>query len=186
MTGTDTAVLLLTGSIFLALVIERLIEILKGVYDVLEAKYGGAKFWNRRAATLQRRLHYILQSFGTDRPPSNAERLRLRAALWQLRPNDPAYGTAPAISAAKLRTVWVKNVSKVLSIVLGVTVALVANLNIFDLVDASLGTGDTTNAILSGSIGVLLTGVAMGLGSGPLHKVIAALERAKRRRVSDS
>jgi hypothetical protein len=184
--GTDGALLLLTGSIFLSLVIERLLEIVKGIYDVFEAKLDGAAFWNRRAAKLQSQLHYTLRAFGSDTPPTGGERLRLRAALWRLRPDDPSYWAAPAISAAKLRTIWVKNLAKVLGLVFGISVALAANLNVFALIDAILGGEQQTTALLAGKVGVVLTGAAMGLGSGPLHKIIAALERAKNRRVADN
>ncbi len=174
-TGADAALLLLAASIFISLIIERLLEILKSIYDVLEAKYNWHHWWNRRATAVQDMMESFLADSATAKTTlkQGAERLRLQEA---------AYKESHSVSVAQLRARTIKITAKALGITLGVIIAWFASIDMFQLIDQLRG---ETAGSLSGYswLTVTLTGVAMGLGSGPIHKIIARIEKAKRNRV---
>lgn len=183
MLDANSATVLLAGTIFLALIIERILEVLKGAYDVLEARTGGVARWNAHAEKVQRRLHFLVTKDRAEAGRSGpALGVLLRTVLRRLRPA----GAGPdehIIDAGRLRRAYVKNVMKALSVVAGICVALAADLNLFELVDRMLDVGTGERGRLTHLGGTLLTGLAIGLGSGPLHKIITSIEKAKQQRV---
>ena len=61
MEETNAALIMLTAAIFFALIIERLLEIAKSIYDYIEAKEDFSGFWNRRAISIRERLQNRLE-----------------------------------------------------------------------------------------------------------------------------
>lgn len=178
----DHAILLLAAALFIALVVERLMEIAKAAYDLYEVRSNGHERWNQRARRAQRRLHDLIRAKETD----GGFDLHVRIILKRLRAEGPGYEGATAISAEKLRISVVRNVIKAAGIVVGIVIAVVAGIDMFALVDRMLDPQPEAPSALRHWAGTIATGVAMGLGSAPLHKIIAALEKAKRRRLGET
>ncbi|WP_317929667.1 hypothetical protein [Halioxenophilus sp. WMMB6] len=178
MDGSNAALLLLAGAIFISLIIERFLEIVKSCYDVLEAKYNFYKFWNRQAANLQENLEALIEK-------STVLNLANQLGADRVKIKEVAYEKCSSISVAQLRTFVVKYAAKVLGIIIGIVVAWVANIDMFLLID-NLMSGVEKSASSYPWLTITLTGVSMGMGSGPLHKIIASMEKAKQTRVSRS
>ena len=103
--------------------------------------------------------------------------------------DHPGYEGAKVISASKLRSFTVKGVSKSLSVLIGIVIAFSVEINVFNLIAQWTKTGEALplglfEVNLPSWLELLITGVVMGLGTGPMHKFISALERAKRNRKS--
>jgi hypothetical protein len=187
MTESSAALILLSASIFFALIIERLLEIIKSVYDFIEAKYDWTDFWNQRALSIRERLQNRLESARDPKEKSFVGDLASR----YLNKAFPGYEGVPVISANKLRSLTVKTVVKSVGIITGIVIALFVGINVFELV-AVVTQSDPDVAIplgvfdvkLPGWLGCVITGIIMGLGSGPMHKFIVALERARKKRQS--
>ena len=188
MNETDAALVMLTAAIFFALIIERLLEIAKCIYDYVEACNDWSDFWNRRAITIRERLQNRLEKTKNSKLQNTVFKY---LSSRYMNTDHPGYEGAQVISAMKVRTFMVKGVTKFLSVALGIAVAFGVGINVFDLI----GNWTNTSSELPVPAGLFkvelptwleltISGIVMGLGSGPMHKFIVALERAKRKRKS--
>lgn len=186
MEDANAALIMLTAAIFFALIIERVLEIIKCVFDYIEAKKGLSEFWNRRAISIRERLQNRLEK---------AKENKLQKTVFQylssryVKDNYPGYEGTPVISANKLRAFTVKGVSKTVGALMGITVASFLGINVFALVAQWTNSPDAISlglfqVDLPNWLEYAISGVIMGLGSGPMHKFITALERARRKRQS--
>ncbi|KPJ95773.1 MAG: hypothetical protein AMJ53_02115, partial [Gammaproteobacteria bacterium SG8_11] len=103
--------------------------------------------------------------------------------------NHPGYEGTAVISASKLRAFTIKSVSKTIGVLLGIAVSFSLGINVFELIAQWTNSPDTMalglfEVNLPSTLEYIITGIIMGLGSGPLHKFITALERARRKRRS--
>lgn len=180
----ENAIILLAGTLLLALFIERLVETLKAIYDVYEVKNGRDKGWeslaNRIADQLETRI-------ANQTKASKDDEFHLKLVFQYLFSSDPNYRGSLLVSSDKIRTIFMKYLAKLVAIILGIGFALTTNVNVFVLVSQSTPENESfpemfTASWASGSFGMVLTGIMMGLGAGPMHKFIVALERARQKR----
>ena len=171
MSGSEQSIILISGVLFISLIIERLLEILKSVFDYMEVKYGWHQFWNNKAIRLQTQLDELLNS-------ENVKTLPARFGFERLQIKELAYNNSATISVDKVRTYAIKYATKVCGVVLGIIIALTAEIDLFNLIDGMLNNLDSKPHLFT----QICTGVAMGLGSGPVHKVITAMEKARNKR----
>lgn len=174
--GAEPAIVLLAGMLFLSLVIERLLEIINSYYSYLEGKHGWYAWWNRSAEKIQRRLEDLEQNPGKHNSSS-------RLSFARIKIEGIGYLRGFAISVEAMRSSTIKYVAKCVGIALGIGIAFVADIDIFCLIDSVIYESDACPSRFPFPAKIA-TGVAMGLGAGPLHKIIAALERAKKRRTA--
>ncbi len=157
----------------LALVIERILEILKAAYDLVDSRWDFYRFWTARAertrAYVQRRLR-IFEYVG-EQP---AAALLSRFSEMMLGPQHGYDGAVPVLAGDLVRAVWVRLAAKLLGMLIGVGFAFLLHLNL--LIWAS------DSSPLPGPAGVALTGALLGLGSGPVHKVITEIEKRRQKR----
>lgn len=178
----EKAVLSQTAVLFalalaLALLIERFIEILKAIFDLIDSRFDLHRMWTRRAERARTLLVRRLRVYRFLTPDE------LRTALNRvydllLRGADGAPQAVPTISGDLVRAAGVKVGAKAIGIGLGVWAALYLRIDIVRLWPEVEG----GHLPLSPEASMVLTGVAIGLGSGPLHKVITAIERRRARR----
>ncbi|MAD45309.1 MAG: hypothetical protein CMI02_19800 [Oceanospirillaceae bacterium] len=186
MSTFDSALIMLAAAIFFSLLIERLLQILKAVYDFLEVHYHWYEHWNRRALTVSGQVDAAMQGKALQKALG-------RAVKEYLKDDYPGLEGVQAVSADALRRLTIKAVSKVLAVALGIAIALVLQIDMFALIEelnrAALADAPTSTLqtyfstrYIPGWLGQLLSGIAIGLGSGPVHKVISALEKSRQRR----
>ena len=180
----EKAIVLLASSLFLALFIERLIEMLKALYDVVETKRGRHARWNDLAQKVANQLYSRMTENKGD---NKFEDFHLKLVSQYLFSNHPHYQGSLVVSSDRIRTIFMKYLAKVVGVVLGVIFACVTDINVFVLVEQSTPRTEELPQILStswltGGFGVFFFFFFMGLGSGPMHKFIVALERARRKR----
>lgn len=180
----ENAIILLTGSLFLALFIERLLELLKSLYDVIEIQTKRHTKWNELSGKIGQQLYARISSTKAD---SKYEDFHIKLVFQYLFSEHPDYKGSYLVSADKIRTIFVKYLSKLVGIVLGLIFAFTTDTNLFVLIDQSTPSTQSLPSIftttwLTGNFGELLTGIVMGLGAGPMHKFIVALERARKNR----
>jgi hypothetical protein len=186
MEDANAALILLTAAIFFALIIERFLEVAKCIYDFIESRKDFRDFWNQRAISIRERLRNRLEK---------AKENKLQKTVFEylasryVNTNHPGFEGTPVISANKLRAFTIKSVSKTIGALLGITVAFSLGINIFSLIAQWTNTPETISmglfqVNLPNWLECTITGVIMGLGSGPMHKFITALERTRRNRQS--
>lgn len=180
----DTTVLFAIVLAF-SLLIERALELLKCVYDLLDSRGHWHEFWTARAGVVRDRLERQLHVFDYV-DPKQAARVVQRFQEMLLTPADGYDGTVPTISGDAVRALSVKVVAKLLGVAIGVTLAFELKLDIVKLwavPQAVPGAGLVERLLASEALRVALTGAVMGFGSTLVHKVITAIEasRAERR-----
>ncbi len=167
------ATVVFTLAVALALVIERILEILKAGYDLVDSRWDLYRFWTARTYHtrdyIERRLR-IFQYVG-EQP---AAALLNRFSEMMLGPEHGHDGQVPVLAGDLVRSVWVRLAAKLLGMAIGVGFAFLLHLNLL------LWASDSSP--LPGPAGVALTGALLGLGSGPVHKVITEIEKRRQKR----
>ncbi len=172
----ENSVLLLALAIFLAIGIERLLEIVRSIRDYCDARSSTDK-WTSKAESVrdvvERRLDAAKQG--------NAGFFNLQLLLLKryLSPAPSGQKSLIAVSADRLRGDVIKLRYKIAASLLGVLLAWLFHLNAIELVKKSMSQPGWFDSIIPCWLGICLTGIAMGFGAGPVHKLITALERAR-------
>ena len=180
----NTTVLFALG-LTLSLIVERVLEILKAAYDIFDSRLDWHHHWTRRARRIKKKLERRLRMFEYV-SPEQANAVLRAAHEVVLGPSNGYQGTVPAVSGDLVRAFWVKMVAKFIGMVIGITLAFYFQVDFISLwktVYASVGAGaDDIMAmsvkVNSTPLGMTLTGIAIGLGSAPVHKIITAMERS--------
>lgn len=193
MDNFDSALVLLTAALFYALLIERLIEIIIAVYDFFEVKLRWSQRWNTAALSMAEELD---QQIATG---NRLTRELAKAGKDYLTDDHPGYEGVKALSAKRFRVLTIKTVSKILAVILGVSLAFLMNINLFQYLDvinsnAALLNGESvgmSSKYFSSNnippwLGLSITGIAIGLGSGPVHKIIQSLEKKRKQRKTET
>ncbi|ASP39139.1 hypothetical protein CHH28_10805 [Bacterioplanes sanyensis] len=169
------ALMLIATTLFFAFLIERLTEIVMALFEYGEVRFGWYRFWQRRAARIAQTL---------AQPRDAAWQQEIQRALERYLSREANGVTAVAV--AQVRRVYLQVVTKVLSVVVGIILAWLFDLNLFAAID-QLNNAATEQAspyfsaqLLPHGLALVLTGLVLGLGAGPLHKVISALDRARK------
>ncbi len=156
-----------------ALLIERAIEVLKSIYDLFDSIFNFSHFWTRRTYRIRDYMEQRLRVFEyVDAKKATAVFNRFNELL--LGPDAGYQGTIPMLCGDLVRAAWVKIGCKAVATTLGIIVAFTLE---FDLLAATTATDFTT--LMPTTKGMLLTGITIGLGSGPVHKLIRVVEKKR-------
>ena len=158
----------------LALLIERLLEVLKAGYDLADSRLDWYHFWSRRADRLRDKLARKLRTLRFLTPDHVAALLARFDDRFADGPAKP--GRVTVISGDLVRAMGIKVAARIVGVGLGVGLAFWLKL---DLV--TYWTPEAAETIPGTWFQLGLTGVAIGLGSGPVHKVIRLMENRQRR-----
>lgn len=173
-------VLLLALAMILATGIERLLELIRAIWDYFESNNDSyEKKWRERTEKLREHIEKRLDNAKTgDQMAFNAV-LTIITRHLSVNPKN-ANGTL-AISVDKVRTASIRLRYKTLAIAMGIAFAFIFQIDIIELVRISTAKNpEAVNAICATTNGMIISGIAMGFGAGPVHKLITAMERARR------
>ena len=175
-------VVLLTLAMFLAIGIERLLELVRAVFDHLEARQGkaGAEKWEAAAYKLRNRIEVRLNNARSGGEP--ALQLVLSIVCRYLGPPSAESGGLIAISVDQVRSASIRLRYKILAVALGIALAFLFQIDVFALVDQELNHEAGRSILVPAWLGIVVSGAVMGFGAGPVHKIITALEEARRLR----
>lgn len=170
-------VLLLTLAMFLAIGTERLLEAIRALSEHLEARRGPSDYWQKKAQALRDRIEVRLDN--ANGGTASALRMVLSIVCQHLSPASASAGGLMAIDVERVRTMSTRVRYKLYAILIGVALAFVFQLDIFALVNREMSVAGAAAISLPGWLGMSISGVAMGFGAGPVHKIITALEQAR-------
>jgi hypothetical protein len=174
--GLTEATVMFTLALALTFAIERVLELLKSAYDLAESRWRWHDLWNREARRLRDFAEHRLRAFSYLEPSAAATALG-RFSDTLLGPESGHTGTVPILSGDLVRAVWVRLFAKLFGVILGI---LFANLFLVDLVAVWQ---DPVHPLSAFDVNrVWLTGIALGVGSGPVHKLITTIERQRDKR----
>lgn len=173
-------VMLIGLAFLLAMVVERLLEIVKSIIDYFDTRSNAAQIWTRRAESIRNRLELRLNN------AKNGDRqqfsLIMEVAARYLSPESSGRNGPLVVSADRVREMSVKLRCKIVGLGFGLLFAWVFKLDIIRLTELAMQTLVDVQSYSVGPLGIILTGVAMGLGAGPVHAMISALEKARETR----
>ncbi|MCX6581029.1 MAG: hypothetical protein NT166_12695 [Candidatus Aminicenantes bacterium] len=169
--------ILFTLVLALSLTVERFLEVLKAVLAMVDDRLKWRHFWTRRAEALKKRLESKMGVFEYVDPKKAAAILN-RFEQLLLGEKDGYTGTVPVISGDMLRSAGFKLICKSAGILLGIFMALWMQIDLLKIWHDAAGTGMTGN-IPSATLRIVFSGIAIGLGSGPVHKMITAIEQKR-------
>ena len=162
----------------LAIVIERLLELLTTVIDVVDGRLNWCDFWDRRANDTREFLERRLRVFEYVDVKEAAGLLR-RFNDRLLDSTSAENGGVPVICGDLVRTLWVRIGTKLVGILIGIAFAYAFKL---DFLSVFQNPTDSAPPFHSGQ--AWATGVILGLGAGPVHKVITKLEQRRDERLA--
>lgn len=168
----------------LALLLERAMEVLKSSYDLLDSRLDLNNFWTKRAYRTRGLLEKKLR--GSEHAgPKYAARVLRRFSEMLLNGQGGYSGSVPVLSGDLVRTRAVKVGLKVVAITSGIALAFAYGIDLVALWNgghAATGEPSSFGKILnSQGVHYILSGTAIGLGSGPVHKVITTIEKKRKR-----
>ena len=164
-------------SLALSFVIERFLEVLKALYDLIDSRFNLYSYWTKKTYRTRDKLERGLRVFEYV-APENAAPILARFTDMLVGSAGAFSGQVPILSSDLVRAVYVKLWSKVCGICAGVALAFAVPIDLFASTPVAGDLASDPNYVFN----CILTGTAIGLGSGPLHKVITSLERAKEKR----
>lgn len=170
---------LFTLVLALSLLIERLFEIFKGIYDFLDSRLNWHHFWTKRAEKLGAILEKKMNVFEYV-DYKNAAAISGRFQELILKDEEGNSGAVPIISGDLVRAVTIRTILKVLTILIGIWFAFRLKIDLVAIwQNAQAELTNSTFVIEPKTYGIILTGIAIGLGSGPVHKIITVIERKR-------
>lgn len=163
----------------LALLIERFLEVLKSVYDFIDLRMGMDSYWTRKALELQNKLEANIKALEKGNHERIAGLVR-EVADKLIGGGDNGVIT---ISGDLVRATTVRFAAKLVAIFLGVGLALCFKLDIISVWQSALPDKLPVSGFQLGTVSKeILTGIALGLGSGPMHKIITTIEKQQKKK----
>lgn len=173
---------LFTLVLALSFVIERFLEVVKALYDLLDSQLNWHEFWTGQTERLKNRLEKRMRIFEyVDTKTAKSILHRFRGILLD---KQGAYeDRVPVLSGDLVRAAVVKLGSRITGILLGIGLAFWMNIDLVSIWKDAAGTSArwTTNLSWEG-VHIALSGIILGLGSGPVHKIVTTIERKREQR----
>ncbi|MFQ5769873.1 MAG: hypothetical protein ACE5HX_05020 [bacterium] len=170
--------------LILAIFVERIVEVFVSVFNYAEFKRNFYEYWNKKALNYQKRFDR-LYGYQSGHTPQTDKILNW--VLWKVVSEKPYVGGKEIISADLIRLNYIRIITRVFAFVLSLGFAIAIKIKLgIDLVVIieSLLPNVALIGVISkiNLIGVLLTAVALSIGSEPLHQVINRIEKIERRK----
>jgi len=165
----------------LSLLIERLLELLKTFYDMLDSRFNWHTFWTKRAHRLRQCLEkrvYVLEYVD---PKARTAALRLFRDVL-LNGTGRHSGVIPIISGDMVRVIGVRTISKLFGMGLGIMLALWFDIDLVAIWHEASGRLVSYQGNFYEELRKVISGMVIGLGSGPVHKVIIIIERQRQKK----
>ena len=163
----------------LSLVIERFLEVLRALYDWLDGQLNLYDLWTRQTHRLKDRLEKRMRIFEyVDAKTAASTLQRFRKML--LNEGGEYSGLVPVLSGNLVRAATFKLACKLVGIGIGIGLAFWMHIDLVNIwKEASGAYAKWVTNLTPPWLRITLSGVVLGLGSGPVHKIITTLERKR-------
>jgi hypothetical protein len=168
--------------LLLALLVERVMELLHAAFNYLEWQLRFDRVWNRRA----RKLLVRFDSKAKSKILSHALIIsQLGRMVKQYTPSESGVfpGNVIVISGKAVRQVVVSTLSRVVATLVAFGLCLASGINLFTVIELALGASAASipfyGKIDSPTLQMVLTAILIGMGAEPVHHVIVNIERRR-------
>lgn len=172
----------------LSLLIERFLEVLKSFYDLLDSRYDLCNFWSKQSERIKKNLEKKLGVYEYV-DPKGADVVLNRFSELLLNGQTGYSGTVPLLGGDMLRVLVIKIGCKVIGMGIGVALAWKYKIDLVELWQngQALPAAFSQIELLAKiekfltlkPVHIILSGIAIGLGSAPVHKIITSIERRR-------
>ena len=165
--------------LILAILIERVVEVCVSAFNYADLKLDWYRIWNRKAWNYQDRFDRIYGFQGGYTPQIDK---MLNWVLWKVLSEKPYPGGKESISAALIRLNYIKIGTRLLAFLIALIFTAVMyrkfDFNFVGTVSKLLPDSEAIRLLAGHAmLSILLTAVAVSLGSEPLHQLIARFEK---------
>ncbi len=165
--------------LLIALLIERTMEVLMAIWEFVELKFEMHRVWNRRANRLKNTFAgKVLAKLESSQILNMEIDPRTRQYTDIDRVIKP--GATVVFSAASVRHVVVRTAAFIITTTLGVMLCNWADINLVRLVKDSI---EPATILMLDAVGpriqLIASGLIVGLGAEPVHRMIKRLEATK-------
>ena len=165
--------------LLLALLVERVMEVIMVIWELVEQRSGGHKFWNKRTHKLKNQLARSVETRMKERKLST---LTIRRRVRQYTNAQSGFypGKTIVFSSKRVRKSFVRMIVFFVTSGLGMLVCFLAGINLIEIVKEALApqTFSIFDAI-GRNLQMIISGLIVGLGAEPVHRLIKRLEEAK-------
>jgi hypothetical protein len=172
---------LFTLALALAFLIERFLEVLVSLFHLLDSRLDWHTFWTSRAFKLRDRLEKKLKVYEYVAPQYAAKILNRFHEVILESPGRYS-GTIPLIAGDLVRALWVKVITKIVGIFLGIGLTLFMKIDLVSIWRAAAGDNVAWLSHLPLTVSYIFTGIVIGLGAEPVHKIITYIEKKRNNR----
>lgn len=168
----------------LALLTERFVEMVKVFFDYLDYRLGWDSFWSKRAARLHLKLKDKLGFMQRVKPELQDKTLE-RYMDRTLNQSGAYQGKTILIAGDLLRVIFIRVAAKCIGICFGIWLAYRLQIDLFAYINNSTDTAPlNADAANRFDMKIFASGFAIGLGAGPVHKIITSIERARKKKTA--
>jgi len=172
---------LFTHAFALAFLIERFLELLKSVYDLVDSRFDLYKYWTARTIKVRDELERKLRMYEYINTKQVA-RILNRFQEMLLKEQNGYSGTIPMLSGDLVRLVYLKVALKVIGLAAGIGLAFWMQLDLISVWKEQAGkSAEWIIDNLSPNLRIAISGAIIGMGSEAVHKLVSLMEKKKKR-----
>ncbi len=165
--------------LLMALLIERVMEVIMTIWNVVEVRVQAHHFWNKRTEKLMQRFAAQVE---TKRTKHKLHALGLSRRIRQytdieqeIRPGQTIEFSSEAVRYASVRTF-----AFFVTSAMGIGLCMLADVNLIAIIKQALAPQSIPVLDALGEpLQPLVSGLVIGLGAEPVHRVIKGLEAAR-------
>lgn len=162
--------------LILALLVERIVEVLVAIFNYVELHRRWDAYWNRTAERLSNRYTRL---YGYAQDERGKIRSVLDALLWNVISEEPYRGGKKIISANLIRLNYLRLGTRVIAFLIAAVIVLSLRLDFVEVLSLIFQEYPFFTGLLESSsiVRFILTIAAISIGSEPLHQVIRGVEK---------
>jgi hypothetical protein len=160
--------------LLIALIIERILEVLMAIFNYFEIKTNLQELWNWKARKYQRRYERL---YGYQGVYSEKKKV-FDTILWKVI-SEPAYpGGKPIISANLIRLNYVRVATRLLSLYIAFVLVYSQGLDLFQVLEIIVPETTQAKALTQyQGLRYFVTALIISIGTDPLHQLISRIEK---------
>ncbi len=167
-------------ALLMALVIERVMEILNASWNYVEWQFDLHEFWTRRAKKLQARFEALASSRLWNKF------LDLTGLLFQIRKkladNKAGHsGKIPIISGDLVRNAALVVANRIAAAIMGVLFCWTTQINLIAIFNSQLKLDYKIITQMPVWLALVLSGIFLGMGAEPVHHMIQMIEKRRKK-----
>ena len=161
--------------LILAIIVERVVEILVSIFNYSEMRGKWYGFWNRRALAYQKRFELL---YGYQDESADRVKKLFSWLLWKVIAEKPHEGGKEVISANLIRLNYMRVATRVAAFVISCIMVAVVGLDFIEIIQRMIPKFKLLEMIAGWPFfRFIVTAALISIGSEPLHQVIRRVEK---------